>query len=110
LFGKAVHGAIYVSQSLNFKAPVYIGSEVTASMEIIDAKVTRKGSLLKCRTVCRVVDTGVIAIDGEAKVLLPPPKIDSDSDVAPQPKRKPRGRPRTKATTTYTKGNLDVDQ
>jgi 3-hydroxybutyryl-CoA dehydratase len=72
LFGRVIHGSIYVRQSLNFKNPVYINDPVVAKMTVVrvdDWK--RRGLLVTCSTVCTTSD-GLVAIDGEAKVLIPP--------------------------------------
>jgi 3-hydroxybutyryl-CoA dehydratase len=71
LFGRSISGAVYVSQSLNFKRPVHVGTEVTAIIEVKTIEPKRKGDLVTCSTVCKLSD-GSLVIDGEAKVLLPP--------------------------------------
>lgn len=60
-------GAIYLSQSLRFRAPVRLGQAVTATCTIteIDAKRQRVG--LACAA--RVEDT--VVIEGEALVFAP---------------------------------------
>jgi len=70
IFGHSVQGAIYVGQTLSFKRPVFVGSEVTASMKIMKMEEKRKGTLLTCCTSCALQD-GSIAIEGEAQVLIP---------------------------------------
>lgn len=70
LFGRAIHGSIYVSQSLHFKRPVFVGASVRAKMEIVSVDHRAKGSLLTCTTTCCLLD-GTLAVVGEAKVLLP---------------------------------------
>jgi 3-hydroxybutyryl-CoA dehydratase len=60
-------GAIYVSQSLKFKAPVRIGSTVRAMVEITDLNLPKKRATL--RTTCTVKEA--LVIDGEAFVLVP---------------------------------------
>ena len=59
------HGAVYLGQSLNFKAPVYINEEVEASVEVV--KVREDKPILTLRTLC-VKSDGTIAIEGEAVV------------------------------------------
>ncbi len=59
-------GNIYVSQSLEFKAPVKLGDVIEAEVEIIE-KIPERNRL-RLRTVCRNQD-GVVVIDGEAVVL-----------------------------------------
>mmetsp|Transcript_25976 Transcript_25976/g.24830 ORF Transcript_25976/g.24830 Transcript_25976/m.24830 type:complete len:170 (+) Transcript_25976:80-589(+) len=76
LFGRVIHGSIYIQQSLHFKRPVYVDASVTARMEIIRVEENRKGKILTCATVC-CLSNGDIAIEGQAKVLIPVVKIDS---------------------------------
>ncbi len=45
-----VIGSVYVSQSLKFVAPVFVGSYITARIEVVDVRL--RGSLIKCKTVC----------------------------------------------------------
>jgi 3-hydroxybutyryl-CoA dehydratase len=63
-------GAIYMSQSLKFKAPVRIGDQVdtTCTITAIDL-VKRRVSL---STECRVGD--VVVVEGEALVMVPAAK------------------------------------
>ena len=60
-------GSIYLGQSLNFKAPVAIGEEVTASVEII--KIREDKPIITLRTVC-VNSEGNVVIEGEAVVKV----------------------------------------
>lgn len=72
LFGRTVSGAVYVTQSLNFKRPVPVGAEIIARIEIIKMETRKKGILLTCCTTCRLADDEEtnLVIDGEARVLL----------------------------------------
>lgn len=58
------HGAIYLSQTLNFKKPVFIGDVIEAVVTVTD---TPKPSILKLRTCC-LNQNNEIVIDGEALV------------------------------------------
>ena len=60
-------GAIYVSQTLNFTAPVSIGDTVTAVCTITDINHERRRVTLK--TQCLSGET--VVIDGEAVVSVP---------------------------------------
>ena len=60
-------GAIYLSQSLKFKAPVKIGDTVTATATIKELVPEKKRVVLD--TVCKVGDT--VVLEGEATVLAP---------------------------------------
>jgi 3-hydroxybutyryl-CoA dehydratase len=61
-------GAIYLSQTLNFKAPVRIGDTVVASVEVVELIAHGRRAKLRCQ--CKVGDT--IVLDGEALVKIPP--------------------------------------
>tara|TARA_R110000796_G_scaffold11478_2_gene38217 strand:+ start:118684 stop:119145 length:462 start_codon:yes stop_codon:yes gene_type:complete len=60
-------GTIYLSQSLQFKAPVRIGDTVTAKVEVREIIAAKKRAILE--TNCYVGDRCVIA--GEAVVMVP---------------------------------------
>ncbi len=60
-------GAIYISQTLRFLAPVRIGDTVEASVEIVELSEKGRRGKLKCE--CRVGDTAVL--EGEAEVKVP---------------------------------------
>lgn len=60
-------GAVYVSQTLAFKAPVRPGDTVRVEVEITDLKPAKKRATLRTR--CLVKE--VVVIDGEACVLVP---------------------------------------
>jgi 3-hydroxybutyryl-CoA dehydratase len=60
-------GAIYLSQSLNFKAPVRIGDLVEARVEVVE--LMPKGHRVKLHCSCSVGPT--VVLDGEALVKVP---------------------------------------
>lgn len=60
-------GAIYISQTLRFMAPVRIGDTVDATVEIVE--LTEKGRRGKLKCECRVGDT--VVLEGEAEVKVP---------------------------------------
>jgi 3-hydroxybutyryl-CoA dehydratase len=60
-------GAIYISQTLRFLAPVRIGDTVVASVEIVE--LSEKGRRAKLRCECKVGDT--LVLEGEAEVKIP---------------------------------------
>lgn len=60
-------GTIYMSQSLNFRAPVYLNDEVVTTVEVTALDTEKSRATLAC--VCKVGDT--VVIEGEAKVLVP---------------------------------------
>lgn len=69
LFGTKLpgYGCVYVSQSLNFRKPVYLGDTVKATIEIF--KIDKDKSRVFFKTFCRV--KGKIVIDGEAEIFIP---------------------------------------
>ncbi|ABC23759.1 MaoC family dehydratase [Rhodospirillum rubrum] len=60
-------GAIYVNQSLKFKAPVRIGDTVTATVTVTGLVPEKK--FVTFRTTCTVA--GKVVIEGEATVMVP---------------------------------------
>jgi 3-hydroxybutyryl-CoA dehydratase len=69
LFGTRIPGpgCVYVSQSMQFKKPVYIGETVTAT--VIVKSVNLKKRRIFFRTICKVKNR--IVIDGEAELYVP---------------------------------------
>jgi acyl dehydratase len=61
-------GTIYLGQNLKFAAPVPIGEEVTAYVEVINLREDKPIATL--RTYCKDSKNNIV-IDGEAVVLLP---------------------------------------
>jgi 3-hydroxybutyryl-CoA dehydratase len=61
--------AIYLSQSLRFRAPVNIGDTITATAEVTEADAEKRVYAL--RTDC-TNQHGETVVQGEAKVLLDP--------------------------------------
>lgn len=64
-------GAVYVKQTLDFKAPVIVGSPVYARVEVVESHVRSKGTFVKCTTVCLINERKVVAVEGTATVILP---------------------------------------
>jgi 3-hydroxybutyryl-CoA dehydratase len=64
-------GAIYVSQSMKFTAPVYIGETVTARVEVASLVPERHTATFK--TQCFVGDK--LVLDGEATLMVPRRKL-----------------------------------
>jgi len=60
-------GCIYVSQTLNFRAPVKIGDEVVARAEVQEMIPKKDRVIFACN--CSVGDTTVL--EGEAVILVP---------------------------------------
>src|ERR1700738_4747383 len=60
-------GAVYVSQTLHFRAPVRIGDTVEVTVTVAELDPQRQRATLTC--VCRVGDA--VVLDGEALVKVP---------------------------------------
>ena len=62
------NGTIYLSQTLNFLAPVYVGDEITAKVKVL--QVLKEGKRLRLKT--QVINqNGTVVVDGEALVIPP---------------------------------------
>lgn len=59
-------GTVYLSQTLQFKAPVYPGDTVTATVEV---KALRPGKPLVTLTTTCTKQDGTVVLEGEAVVL-----------------------------------------
>ena len=68
VLGMKLPGAdtIYLSQKVDFKAPVKIGDTVTAEVEVVEKKDSKK--IIRLRTIVKN-QLGEIVIDGEAVVM-----------------------------------------
>ncbi|MDR1706061.1 MAG: MaoC family dehydratase, partial [Clostridiales bacterium] len=64
------YGTIWISQNLNFMAPVYFGDTVTATVEIVE-KLEKK---VKIKAAC-TNQNGVVVLEGEGIVSPPRTKI-----------------------------------
>lgn len=60
-------GAIYVSQTLNFRAPVRHGDHVIATVRVIDLIPAKRRARFEC--ICRVGQT--VVLEGEAILMVP---------------------------------------
>lgn len=60
-------GTIYMSQSISFKAPVYLDDEVVTRVEITTLDQEKSRATLYCT--CTVGDK--VVLEGEARVLVP---------------------------------------
>jgi len=61
-------GSIYLKQTLNFRAPVFMGDTITATVTVL--RVREDKPIITLDTVCKNQD-GVVVIDGEAILLAP---------------------------------------
>lgn len=76
LFGTKLpgEGAIYVSQSLQFKRAIYLGDTVVATVTV--QKVDLKKRRVFFRTVCKVKNK--LVIDGEAELYVPLERLENE--------------------------------
>lgn len=61
-------GTIYLSQSAQFRAPVYLGDTITATCEVV--KIREEKGIVTLRTTCTNQD-GTLVLEGEAIVIAP---------------------------------------
>ena len=62
-------GTIYISQTINFVRPVFIGDEITVSMKVLEINATK--NRLMVETVCSN-QNGDKVLTGRAEVMPPP--------------------------------------
>ena len=69
LFGTRLpgYGCVYLSQTLNFKRPVYINDTVTAIIKVMSIDKVKKR--VEFSTICKVKNR--IVIDGIAEIFIP---------------------------------------
>jgi acyl dehydratase len=65
-------GTIYLSQTMNFKAPVYIEDEITARLEVTAYRPDKRIATLKTEVYNQ---DNKLMLEGEAVVIAPPPKM-----------------------------------
>ncbi|KAM7522387.1 hypothetical protein LguiA_012289 [Lonicera macranthoides] len=63
-------GAVYVSQTLHFKSPVYIGEEIIGEVQATSIRQMKEKYIAKFATKC-FKKGGFLVIDGEAMAILP---------------------------------------
>lgn len=61
-------GSIYLSQSITFRAPVFINDTITATVTV--SRIREDKPIVTLETVCRNQD-GAVVLDGEAILLVP---------------------------------------
>lgn len=61
-------GTIYLGQELKFKAPVYVGDTLTATVELVRFREDKR--IATFRTTC-TNQNGVVVVEGEAVVIAP---------------------------------------
>jgi len=60
-------GAVYLSQTLNFRAPVRIGDVVSVSVRVVELVAEGR----RCTLQCECVVDGKVVLDGQALVMVP---------------------------------------
>lgn len=63
-------GAVYVSQNLHFRQPVYVGDEIVGEVQAMNIRDFKKNYLVKFSTRC-LKKGSLLALDGEATAILP---------------------------------------
>ena len=61
-------GTIYLSQTLRFKAPVYLNDTITARVEVVDIRLDKP--IVTFRTICEN-QQGTTVLEGESVMLVP---------------------------------------
>ncbi|ESW13150.1 hypothetical protein PHAVU_008G171900 [Phaseolus vulgaris] len=75
-------GAVYVSQNLNFKFPVYIGDEIIGEVQATNLRENRNRYLAKFKTMC-FKNGELVVIDGEVVALLPTLTVEQEQHKEP---------------------------
>jgi 3-hydroxybutyryl-CoA dehydratase len=89
LFGATIAASVYVSQTLRFRRPVYVGDTVVARVTVRSVRTRGGGGgggggggarqqLATCDTVATLEACGRVAVDGEAVCLMPPLAEEAD--------------------------------
>ena len=60
-------GAVYISQTLNFRGPVRIGDVVAVVVEVVELVAETR----RCRLKCECLVDGKVVLEGEAIVMVP---------------------------------------
>jgi 3-hydroxybutyryl-CoA dehydratase len=64
-------GAVYLSQTLNFRAPVRIGDVVVVAVEVVELVAEGR----RCRLACECLVDGKVVLNGEALVMVPARRV-----------------------------------
>jgi acyl dehydratase len=92
IFGTLIPGSIYRTQTLKFRAPVWVDEDVLAHIEVINITALHEGCIALCDTYVLRPKTGGVAVEGRAEVYIKgakklgedgavPLSADSGSDV-----------------------------
>ncbi|KAF5727437.1 putative oxidoreductase [Tripterygium wilfordii] len=74
-------GAVYVSQSLQFRSPVYVGDEILGEIHAINLRETKKKYLAKLTTKC-FKNGRLLVLEGEALAILPSLAVEQRHSLA----------------------------
>lgn len=61
-------GSIYLSQTLHFRKPVFIGDEISAIVTIVEIKQKGEKNVIECSTICKNQEEEIV-LEGEAVML-----------------------------------------
>lgn len=61
-------GSIYLGQEVKFRAPVFIGDRITATVELLHLREDKPIATFK--TICTKAD-GTVVVEGEAVIMVP---------------------------------------
>ncbi|ESQ42310.1 hypothetical protein EUTSA_v10014838mg [Eutrema salsugineum] len=64
-------GAVYLSQTLHFRSPVYIGDEILGLVQATALRETKNKYIVKFSTKCFKNHSELVVLDGEATAMLP---------------------------------------
>ncbi|KAK1284461.1 hypothetical protein QJS10_CPB21g00344 [Acorus calamus] len=64
-------GAIYASQTLQFRSPVFVGDAVLARVTAVDLRENKKRYIVKFSTRCFTGSGENLVVDGDAVAVLP---------------------------------------
>ena len=81
-------GAIYRSQTLNFRHPVTLGDTVVVTVTVREKNAVNQCVVLDCRI---INEDGTVVIDGTAEVIAPSMKVRRDRIVLPEVHLENRG-------------------
>ena len=74
-------GTIYLGQSIQFKRPVKLNDEITATLTVTEKKDKNKRVTLDCKVVNQ---EGTVVATGEATVIAPSEKVELERPVLPE--------------------------
>ncbi|KAF3513601.1 hypothetical protein F2Q69_00000951 [Brassica cretica] len=64
-------GAVYVSQTLHFRSPVYVGDDILGIVQATALRETKNKYIVKFSTKCIKKHSELLVLDGDATAILP---------------------------------------